>query len=956
MAYTQTAVDVFAPTDASGVARRVDNDEVQIWGTEIEAAISEIVHTVINGIVVGNSVVYSLKSGLLANTTRPDGSLGIVFADPVPDNNGVFVESGAGIWTKTNLALPSTFAADLATAIAGIDDLESSKLNATLSAVSTLFGTALGKASPADTDKIALFDSDASGALKLPTWADFKAALKTHFDTFYPSGSDVETAISDAIASLVTSSQVSDAIEDAFGSISEAASAAAAQATVLIGQAYERPGDAKLLYSSTLTGAAATRPPLSIGTIVNDTELGSVLQISSADVTGASVDIAPRIDFAINPDRSYLVLCVLKRTTDALDPLGNGVETRWQSLNYNKNHVGNGVLGTPLNPTIAAGTIRVSYLIGQAGAPGDLDYVIPPSAVYGLPLLRIFGSDHVTVVATIDIRDVTDQINGGADITQITDDLAAEIAAREALDAGLAAEVEARESLEEVVTIGFEQTTLAIDNIEDALDERALGATIDSQPANIPLIVSNDRVVAWLDGGNFAAKGLSEFLQMSIVDRMTTTSNSDIAIPLITADGQVILWLTPEGDLASKGLSRPLAKSAVDLVTTEVKAATYVPLITANGKVILWLTPNGSLSGPGLSANEPRPSRLASDGRTLHRAKAKTALIKTNPGGSDRLRIALMGDSWSDLRTIPNALRDLMTGTIGLAGHGWQDVEGITQIGGVTFAKNGWTFVDATTNVPIWPNGVGIDGKLITATSTTATISIGNLVATEVRIYSFAHGGTWRYQVDGGAWTTVNEASDGALRVTTISGLVNNAHALAIDTTGNTGTVSIGGFYSTGSGAGAEILKAGNASIDGSQMLTYLGQIGPQLADLAPDVLICILGTNDSHRPLSPPDVFIEAIAALAAAARSAVSDIGLIMIAPSLSSPIGLITPIEEYSDALDTWCAANDVEFLSLTRQMGTWAETQPLGMWNDLAHHSAVGARAITDIINENFFKLR
>lgn len=210
--------------------------------------------------------------------------------------------------------------------------------------------------------------------------------------------------------------------------------AIAAATDPLIGQAYERPGDAKLLYSSTLTGSAASRPPLTVGTIVNDTELGAVLRISGADVPGASLAVARRIDFAFDPARTYLVYVVIKRLTDSSDPLNNGVEVRLQNLNYNKASVSNIALGAALSPTVAGGALRLSFLIGKAGAPGDLDYTIPPTSLYGVPYVLLYGSDHATAIATVDIRDVTDQVAGGADISEIianvstlSDDLAAEV-------------------------------------------------------------------------------------------------------------------------------------------------------------------------------------------------------------------------------------------------------------------------------------------------------------------------------------------------------------------------------------------------------------------------------------------------------------------------------------------------------------------------------------------------
>lgn len=79
--------------------------------------VEAILGTAVNGLIVGSAVVYQTRAALFANLARPDGSLGIVYGDSNPAYNGYYAKvgaSGSGSWTLTNLALPSTFAADLA--------------------------------------------------------------------------------------------------------------------------------------------------------------------------------------------------------------------------------------------------------------------------------------------------------------------------------------------------------------------------------------------------------------------------------------------------------------------------------------------------------------------------------------------------------------------------------------------------------------------------------------------------------------------------------------------------------------------------------------------------------------------------------------------------------------------------------------------------------------------------
>lgn len=62
-------------------------------------------------------------------------------------------------------------------------------------AISEVTHSAAGKTTPVDADEMPLVDSAASFALKLLTWANLKATLKTYFDTLYAaSGSGVSTS------------------------------------------------------------------------------------------------------------------------------------------------------------------------------------------------------------------------------------------------------------------------------------------------------------------------------------------------------------------------------------------------------------------------------------------------------------------------------------------------------------------------------------------------------------------------------------------------------------------------------------------------------------------------------------------------------------------------------------------------------------------------------------------
>lgn len=207
----------------------------------------------------------------------------------------------------------------------------------------------------------------------------------------------------------------------------------------LIARAPERAGDSRTLFSSTLTGEPTTRPTIG-GAEAVEGSAGTVLRLTGADANDATgyIDVAPKIAAPVYDGRTYLIRIRLRRNVDPTDPAGNAIELRWQNLSASKGAVSNAMLQSALTPVVSDGVIIRSFLIGKAGAPGALNYTIPPTAVYGLPFIRVFGTGQQTDIIAIDGPiDVTDYLVGGADVPVILE--AAEAAAEAAGRAEMAA-------------------------------------------------------------------------------------------------------------------------------------------------------------------------------------------------------------------------------------------------------------------------------------------------------------------------------------------------------------------------------------------------------------------------------------------------------------------------------------------------------------------------------------
>ncbi len=455
---------------------------------------------------------------------------------------------------------------------------------------------------------------------------------------------------------------------------------------------------------------------------------------------------------------------------------------------------------------------------------------------------------------------------------------------------------------------------------------------------------TGNKVAAWIENGLFAAKGLAPALStMLTADVLAQTGLvsvpiSSFRVPLaFDAANKVAVWVE-NGLLGAKGLV-PSLTSALQAQVVSAAATSFAP------------------------RNAPASTALAlySDGRSLYRWKAKLATLKqTNIG---KIRCVFLGDSWAEKTTIPQVMANSLYASYGNGGAGFISVDsaGDSPINGVTFSKSaGWVLYDASVlNPPTAPaNGCGPDGNGISTTLASDTISIGNCVATELRIFYRKTSGTFRWNVDGSAWTTVAGDGSNNMGIVTIAGLSNTSHTLNIDTTGNSDIVSFYGFYGTlTAGNGAEVLKMGNGGITGAGILSYVSTyVSPVLANLNPDLAFVVLGTNDYRgtAPASPVGTYGNALVAIAAALQAAVPDIGIIFIAPSDTSGTA-VTPLTAYRDAMCAFAIGNGFEFYNLHDEFSNWAEMNALGLFVDTLHLNNNGACLLTSRLRSRFLDL-
>ncbi len=463
----------------------------------------------------------------------------------------------------------------------------------------------------------------------------------------------------------------------------------------------------------------------------------------------------------------------------------------------------------------------------------------------------------------------------------------------------------------------------------------------------------------------------ADFLR-KVDGKFYTTEDSGMSIiPVATSeDGKVPIWLE-DGMLAAINLSPALRKAATEEIVSRFPSANsqMLPLmVTAYGQVVIWLE-DGKVNAAGLegtvtsqieaalAAYEDQLKVKNTDGSRLYSYRAKIANAKA---GSGIARVIFTGDSWTEhLAETARPLSLSLYEKFGQSGQGWISVhadEGgasstLSQLlNGARLNKSaGWTLADMTLAAN------GLDGHAVTATGTAETITITGLKSQSLKWYYLDGSGLFRYSVDGGAPVTVVGANTGLRKFIEITGLSDASHSFTFDLVGNTGSVTMFGGMGGRTSPGVEFSKAGNGGSTAVQWRTISPNIQAYAAELKPDVVVVVLGTNDRNQSISK-SAFKLGIETLVAAYRTGSPDCAVILVTPTAggtSSDLGLMSSYAEAMHEVSRDVAG--VEYINLNEFMPPRVVTDQMGLWADHNHLSEVGGRFVADLLMKYFLSV-
>lgn len=337
----------------------------------------------------------------------------------------------------------------------------------------------------------------------------------------------------------------------------------------------------------------------------------------------------------------------------------------------------------------------------------------------------------------------------------------------------------------------------------------------------------------------------------------------------------------------------------------------------------------------------PSAGAVSTDGRTLFRYRARIGTLDATTLG--QCKILMLGDSWSEHARIPQQLRNVLESRIGgVSAYGWIDAIGGSPMQGLSYGRTGaWTTYSTATGGAVPAVGTGPDGRVVYTDAIDATAQI-TTTCESFKIYYRDTTGSFRWRVDGGAWTTVSGNGSGDIAVVTIDGLPHASHIFRLETVGNTGTVAILGYLASSSANGAVLHKCGSGGSTGVSMQKHLNNLTPFVADLSPDLAVIILGTNDYRTAGATVEQFRAAVNGVIDRLRSVIPDVGIVLWAPAQSNG-SEVTPLTSYVSAMSDIALNKNVEFFSNYASFGDFAQANALGMWLDALHQSPSGARS-------------
>lgn len=307
-------------------------------------------------------------------------------------------------------------------------------------------------------------------------------------------------------------------------------------------------------------------------------------------------------------------------------------------------------------------------------------------------------------------------------------------------------------------------------------------------------------------------------------------------------------------------------------------------------------------------------------------------------------KILVVGDSWTERADFPARLRSVLQSEYGNGGIGYYsflDSSDNTDARITSVSQTGtWTQVSST--------GFGIDISHVSISNTATLNWNGTFDKIVFHFRQVSGGGVFKYQIDGGGYTTVDTNGATAYQTTIVTGLTNTSHTVNVEWV--SGTVILFGAEMTSGTTGIVVYKCGHG---GSTTTQYkdADQANFEAAVLAfdPDLCIILLGTNDQSQNTIPA-TYAANIATIAARLPATCDFLMVPSADAARNIMVGLTYSLYQYAEAI--YLAGGWDAFFNAPNDFGQWGYTINKSYWESNIHLSQTGANALADMIITEF----
>ena len=330
-----------------------------------------------------------------------------------------------------------------------------------------------------------------------------------------------------------------------------------------------------------------------------------------------------------------------------------------------------------------------------------------------------------------------------------------------------------------------------------------------------------------------------------------------------------------------------------------------------------------------------------------------------NPNYNGRAEIAILGDSWvaggekkqGDRLTRPlreRYLKNYADGGIGFVSY----ANGHVGNGEVAVNLTGdWIHYDEDPKKADIALSKGLDSAMVESSTVGDSIKVQFYEDLDFYEIHTLNTGTWRYNIDGGSWVTVDATKQ---EVTPIE-LSLGKHTINIEIVSD--KVTFIGSYAYKGNKGVVVHKIGNGGLRGGHMTsTDRDNYIKQLKRCRANTFGILLGTNEMAQNI-PVSTYIKDLKEIVSRIREAKPLASIFLIAPSGNKYDGKqLHTIEDYSNAQLNVAKDLNLGHVSLYRNLGDYATTNANGlMYTDGVHPNKDGGYAICNVVYNRLLRL-